>query len=148
MSTPCPFCEFEASDFRESHNWRCYRCGKDYADWLMAQKAKDEKVSKKEPMFSVKEIPPEAEPVQFAQHLLLFSILSLLALNFFVEGIFSWLIPVSIPFVAYYALTVYRTGYAIGQHTIYNRDKNPIMYRAHILGAIGYIILAFWAWVN
>lgn len=148
MSTPCPFCEFEASDFRESHHWRCYRCGKDYADWLMAQKAQDEKVTEKESFFSAQKIPPEAEPVQFAQHLIVFAILLLLFLSFFVDGIYSWLFPVSIPFVAYYGLTVYRTGYAIGQYTVYNRDKNPIMYRIHILGAFGYIILAFWVSVN
>jgi len=78
----------------------------------------------------------------------LLAILLVLALNFVIEGMSSWLFPISIPFAAYYAFTVYRTGYAIGQHTVYNSDKNPITYKAHILVAIGYIILAFWAWVD
>jgi hypothetical protein len=39
MSAPCPFCGFAASDYRESHNWRCAQCGKDYAAWLTIQKA-------------------------------------------------------------------------------------------------------------
>lgn len=148
MSAPCPFCGFEASDYRESCNWRCNQCGKDYADWLTAQKARKENASKKEPLFSKQEIPSEAEPVKFAQHLFLLAILLVLALNFVIEGMSSWLFPVSIPFAGYYAFTVYRTGYAIGQYAVYKRDKNPIMYKAHILGATGYIILALWAWVD
>jgi len=101
MSAPCPFCGFEVSDYRESYNWRCNRCGKDYGDWLTAQKAKEENVVKKEPLFSRQEVPPEAEPVKLAQHLFLLAILLVLALNFVIEGMSSWLFPISIPFAAY-----------------------------------------------
>lgn len=150
MSAPCPFCGFEASDFRKSYNWRCTQCGKDYANWLIAQNesAKEENATKKKPLFSQREIPSEAEPVKFAQLLFVLAILLLLALNFVIEGIFSWVFPVSIPFAAYYAFTIHRTGYALGQHDVYTRDKNPIMYRAHLWGVIGYIFAAFWAWID
>lgn len=150
MSAPCPFCGFAASDYRESHNWRCAQCGKDYADWLTIQKAKAKEESgiKKQPLFAKQKLPPEAEPVRFAQHLFLFAILFLLALNFVIEGIFAWVFPVSIPFAGYYALMVHKTGYALGQHAVYTREKNPIMYKAHLWGVGGYMILALVTWIE
>jgi hypothetical protein len=96
----------------------------------------------KEPMFSRQEIPIEAEPVKFAQSLFVLAILLLLVLSFVVEGIFSWVFLVSIPFAGYHAFTVHRTGYALGQNTVYTRDRNPIIHRIHVWGSIGYIGLA------
>lgn len=156
MTAPCPFCGFEASDFRESYNWYCTHCGKDYAGWLLAQKAsarpekedKENNTDKKAPFFSRREVPEEAKPVKFAELLIVLAILMLLALNTAIEGVSSWLFPVSIPFVAYYAWTIYKTGYAIGQHQVYQRDKNPLIYRAYLWGAIGFIFLALFAWLG
>ncbi|WP_147307670.1 hypothetical protein [Wenzhouxiangella sediminis] len=99
-------------------------------------------------VFSVQEIPEEAEPVKFAQSLFVFVILALGALNFLIEGVFSWIFPVSIPLAGYYAIAVFRTGYAIGRYEVYHRDKNPNMYKVHLLGAVGLMILAFLAWVT
>ncbi|GGX70642.1 hypothetical protein [Saccharospirillum salsuginis] len=156
MSEPCPFCGFEKSDFRKSHNWRCSQCGKDYANWLMARKttADSQNVSpddggiKKQSLFSKREIPSEAEPVKSAQSLLVLAILSLLALNFVVDDVFSWIYPVSIPLAAYYAFTIHRTGYALGQHSVYSRGKNPIMYNVHLWGVLGYTLVAVLAWMG
>lgn len=99
-------------------------------------------------IFSAKEIPSEAEPVKFAQSLFVLTILALGLLNFVVEGIFAWIFPVSIPLAGYYAFTVHNTGYAIGRYEVYHRDRNPNMYRIHLLGAVGLMILAFLAWVT
>jgi hypothetical protein len=103
---------------------------------------------KKEPLFSRREIPPEAEPVKFAQSLFVFAILLLLALNFVIEGIFSWVFPVSIPFAGYYAFTIYRTGYVLHQNAVYHRERNPIIYNAFLWGAFGYIFVAILVWVG
>lgn len=151
MHAPCPFCGFEASDFRESYNWYCTKCGEDYANWLIAQKTSansQENAAKKPLLFSRPEIPAEAEPVKFAQSLFVLAILLLLALNFVIEGIFSWVYPVSIPLAGYYAFTIYKTGYALGRNTVYHRERNSIIYQAFLWGAIGYIFVAFLAWVN
>ena len=156
MSKPCPFCGFEAADFRKSHNWRCSQCGKDYANWLMDQKvtADSQKVSrddggnKKQSVFSKREIPSEAEPVKSAQSLLVLAILSLLALNFAVDDAFKWFYPASMPLFAYYAFTIHRTGYALGQYSVYSRDKNPFMYRVHLWSAVGFILVAVLAWMG
>ena len=153
MSAPCPFCEFETSDFRKNHNWNCTRCGKDYADWLLTLKSKrnsnkdvetkatDEKLK----LFSQKEIPLEAEPVKSARLLFVFAALGLLALSFAVDGIFTWFYLISIPLAGYYALTIYRTGYALGQHdVVYQRNKNPFMYRVHLWSLIVYMFVALY----
>lgn len=154
MSLPCPFCGFEASDFRESYNWRCGKCGKDYAGWLIDQKARassprgatHDNARKNEPLFSRQNIPSEAEPVKFAQSLFVLAILLLLVMSFVIEGIFSWVFPVSIPLVGYYAFTMHKTGYAISQHAVYHRDRNAIMYRVHLWAAVAYIFLASGVW--
>lgn len=154
MSSPCPFCGFKASDFRESYNWCCSECGKDYADWLLAQKANassrenSKNAQKPKPLFSAREIPPEAEPVKFAQSLFVLVCLLFLGLNFVYEDTFSWFMPVCIPLVGYYAFTIYKTGYALGQYYVYSREKNPIMYKVHLWGAIGFMFLVFGAWVT
>lgn len=156
VSAQCPFCGFEASDFRESYNWYCTKCGNDYANWLLAQKTstssqedtQEKAADKKAAFFSRREIPLEAEPVKFAESLIVLGMLMLLALNFVIEGIFSWIYPISIPLVGYYALTIYRTGYALGKHEVYHRDRNPIIYRCYLLGSIGYIFVALFAWID
>ena len=76
------------------------------------------------------------------------AVLTLLGLNFVVKGIFSWIYPVSIPLAGYYALTIYRTGYALGRNEVYSRDRNPIIYKTYLLGAIGYIFVAIFAWAD
>lgn len=118
-------------------------CELDFAAYF-----KGEGVNKKTPFVSKQEIPPEAEPVKFAQHLFLSAIVFVLALNFIVEGASTWLFPVSIPFAAYYAFSINKTGYAIGQHAVYSRDKNPLIFKAHMFGAICYMLVAFAAWVG
>lgn len=151
MSAPCPFCGFAASDYRERYNWCCTKCGKDYAGWLIVQKAStnsEEQAANKKPLFAQRAIPLEAEPVKFAQSLFMLSILALLILNFVIDGVFSWVYPVSIPLAGYYAFTIHKTGYALGQHAVYHRERNPIIYKVFLWGTIGYIIAAFWAWVN
>ena len=99
-------------------------------------------------MFSPQEIPPEAEPVKFAQSLFVLTVLALMALSFVIEGVFAWVFPVSIPLTGYYALTIHKTGYAVGRHEVYRRDRNPIAYNSHLWGAVGFMFLAFLAWVN
>lgn len=151
MSTPCPFCGFEASDYRESFNWHCTKCDKDYAAWLIAQKGNatsQESTVEKQPLFSRREIPSEAEPVKLAQSLFMLAMLTLLALNLVIEGIFSWVYPVSMSFAGYYAFTIHRTGYALGQHTVYERDRDPIIYNAFLWGSIAYIFVALFAWID
>lgn len=156
MSDPCPFCGFERSDFRRSHNWRCSQCGKDYSDWLRSAHGSavssppphTEHVEKEALFFSRKEIPAEAEPVKFAQSLFLLVLLSMLLLNFAVEGVFDWVFPISAALIGYYAWTMHRTGYAIGKHDIYHRDKTPLMFRMHFWGAVGFIFLALYAWLE
>ena len=156
MTEPCPFCGFEASDFRKSFNWHCSECDKDYADWvadqkkntLSKQRANEESPIKKQAIFSPRKIPVEAEPVKFAQSLITGVILLLVALNFFIDGVFSWVFPVSIPLAGYYAFTIHKTGYALGQHTVYQRDKNPIMHKVFFWAAIVYMLVAMIAWIN
>ncbi|MFQ3262257.1 hypothetical protein [Reinekea sp.] len=152
MSESCPFCKFERSDFRQSHNWNCAHCGKDYADWLLMMKSsqssqstpesKTETIRKETTLFSTDELPLEAKPVKAAQSLLVLVVLILLALNFVIEGIFSWLGPVTVPLVSYYALTIYRSGFALGRNEVYQREKNPLMFRAHFFGAIALVLAA------
>lgn len=96
-------------------------------------------------MFSQQEIPKEAELVKFAQSLFVLTILGLGLLNFVIEGIFSWIFPVSIPLAACYAFTVHRTGYALGRYDTYHRDSDPIIYNVHLWGAVGIAFLAFMA---
>ena len=105
-------------------------------------------IDKETAIFSRQEIPKEAEPVKFAESLIVIAVLTLLGLNFVVKGIFSWVYPISIPLAGYYALTIYRTGYALGRNEVYSRDRNPIIYKAYLLGAIGYIFVAIFAWAD
>lgn len=154
MSDPCPFCSFEGSDFRHSHNWRCSQCEKDYSDWLRSahagagsstpsQKGRVEK----EALFSFrKEISAEAEPVKSAQSLFLLVLLSMVLLSFAVDGVFDWVFLISALLIANYAWTMHRTGYAIGKHDVYHRDTTPFMFRVHFWGAIVAIGVFLYAW--
>lgn len=141
MSEPCPFCKFESSDFRLSHNWNCTHCGKDYADWLLMAKSSQspkstpetKTIRKETKLFSLEELPLEAKSVKAAQSLLVIAVLMLLALNFVIDGVFSWLAPVTVPLASYYALTIYRSGFALGRNEVYQRERNPLMFRVHFL---------------
>ena len=99
-------------------------------------------LEKEKPLFSRTEIPSEAEPVQFAQSLFVLSLLGFFALSVVFDGTISWIFPVSIPFAGYYAYTIHRTGYAVGQNIFYSRDENPFIYNVHLAALIGYILLA------
>lgn len=77
-----------------------------------------------------------------AQSLLVLAVLLLLGLNFAVEGIFSWVFLITIPLAGYYALTMHRTGYALGENHVYQRNKNPFMYRVHFWSAIVLVFAA------
>lgn len=99
-------------------------------------------------MFSPKEIPSEAEPVKFAQSLFVLTILAMGPLNFVINGIFAWIFPISIPLAGYYAFTIHSTGYAIGRYDVHHRDRSPVLYNAHLWGAVGFMLLAFFAWIN
>lgn len=152
MTEPCPFCDYESSDFRLSHNWQCAKCGKDYTDWLLQQKKSGASTAKpaaeKITLFSKTEIPTEAKPVQAAQSYIVLAALGVLALNFAVEGAFTWLYPLLVPLCGYYAFTIFRTGYAVAKNSVYQRDKNPNMYKLHLLGAIAFTFVVFFAWLG
>lgn len=151
---PCPFCGFEQSDFRHSHNWQCNQCGRDYADWLNKTKSERplaEKVTTKtppvKPLFSAKPIPDQAQPVKDAQNIILFIILGLVLLNFVVEA-FAWLYPIAIGCALYHAYVLNKTGYAIGRYDVYERKKNPFVFRIHFWGSFVFAVIALWAWIT
>lgn len=156
MSDPCPFCSFEKSDFRQSHHWQCAECGKNYSDWLRACRpgsgANDgsgRHNAQREALFVARKgIPAEAEPVKSAQSLFLLVLLLMLLLNFAVEGVFDWVFPISAVLIAHYAWVMHRTGYAIGKHSVYQRDQHPVMFRVHFWGALLFVCIAIYAWLE
>jgi hypothetical protein len=152
MSAPCPFCGFKQSDFRHSHNWRCFECEKDYADWLLSQSNNSSKAkpaaSKSSALFSSQPLPEAAQPVKRAQSLLALAVLILLPLSLWVDDVFVWLYPVSIALAGYYAVVVYRTGYALGRHQVYAREQQPLGFYLHLVVALVYMVVATIAWLD
>ena len=110
-------------------------------------RSKARSAEKEAVFFSRVEIPDEAEPVNSAQSLLVLAILIVLLLSFAVEGAAAWLFPVAAAMGAYYALTIHQTGHALGRNAVYQRTRNPFMFRVHFWGAIVFVFAALYSWL-
>jgi hypothetical protein len=152
---PCPFCGFEHSDFRESHNWSCSECKQDYADWLKTSQGSVKtnarsSISKpvKKAMFSSQEIPEEAQPVKDAQNVMLFGLLGCLLLNILNISEFLFIYPVGSVLLIYMAFRIHQTGFAIARLDLYQREKNPLMFRVHFWGSLMIAGVFLIAWLT
>lgn len=155
MIKPCPFCHYQHADFRDSHNWYCTQCGKDYADWLIGQKEAEKPLIEnkgrrktQKPLFSKQAIPEGAKPVRSAQGLLVGVVVVLALLSNANVVSFQWAYASSIPLLIYLVITMHQTGYAVGRYEVYTLKNQPILFRVHFWGFVFAIPAMLYLWLS
>ncbi|MBU2864567.1 hypothetical protein KO489_11985 [Reinekea forsetii] len=96
------------------------------------------------PLFSKKEIPNPAKPVQTAQHFFMLALMMSMAFVFLTNKSIDALYVFILPFSVYHSWQVAKTGYALTNNDVYHRDQNAIAYWVNLFCSVAFTVLLAW----
>lgn len=101
-------------------------------------------MSDQKPLFSKKEIPEPAKPVQTAQTFFMVALFMSMAFVFLADKSFDAIYIFILPFSFYHSWQVAKTGYALANNEVYHRDKNSIAYWVNLSFSVAFTIILTW----